>query len=250
MNSDTLISAPALVLFVRLLVAHLLGDFCLQHKQWIEHRSLKKWRSVYIYINAGIVAILTWLLSGYPFEWLLPLLVFAAHALTDIGKSYLREHPVVFASDQVLHIAATIIVTLLYLNSGAEFYFNADFLLNNLNLWIVMATYLIVMWPLGIVIMLLTRKWQQQSETRDGLSDAGKTIGILERVLIVTFILIGQFQAVGFLIAAKSVLRFGDISNPGNRKGTEYILIGTMLSFTLAIITALLAQWIIHTYSL
>jgi hypothetical protein len=48
-----------------------------------------------------------------------------------------------------------------------------------------------------------------------------------------------NWQAIGFLIAAKSVFRFGDLSQSKDRKLTEYILIGTLLSFGIAITTGL-----------
>ncbi len=49
--------------------------------------------------------------------------------------------------------------------------------------------------------------------------------------LVLTFILLNQFEAVGFLIAAKSILRY---KNDDVLK-TEYVLIGTMLSFGISI---------------
>jgi len=49
-----------------------------------------------------------------------------------------------------------------------------------------------------------------------------------------------EWQAIGFLIAAKSVFRFGDLSRAKDRKLTEYILIGTLLSFGFAILIGLL----------
>jgi hypothetical protein len=49
-----------------------------------------------------------------------------------------------------------------------------------------------------------------------------------------------RWDAIGLLITAKSVFRFNDLKASNNRKLTEYILIGTFLSFGLAIITGLL----------
>lgn len=50
------------------------------------------------------------------------------------------------------------------------------------------------------------------------------------------FIITNHWEGIGFLIAAKSVFRFGDLSQAKDRKLTEYILIGTLLSFGLAIV--------------
>ncbi|NLX81670.1 MAG: DUF3307 domain-containing protein, partial [Proteiniphilum sp.] len=49
-----------------------------------------------------------------------------------------------------------------------------------------------------------------------------------------TFILVGRWEGIGFLLAAKSVFRFGDLKESKDRKLTEYILIGTLLSFGIA----------------
>jgi hypothetical protein len=61
----------------------------------------------------------------------------------------------------------------------------------------------------------------------------------LERLFVSTFVLTGNWAAIGFLIAAKSVFRFGDLRESKSRKLTEYILIGTLLSFAIAIATSL-----------
>jgi len=62
----------------------------------------------------------------------------------------------------------------------------------------------------------------------------------LERLLIFTFVVTGHWEAIGFLIAAKSVFRFGDLKESKERKLTEYILIGTLLSFGIAMITGII----------
>ena len=243
------LSIETLVLFIRLLIAHLAGDFIFQQKSWVSHRSSRKWKSGYLYANAGIVALLSWLLSGYFQCWMIPLLIFVLHAVIDIAKSYAPDKPVVFAADQVLHIAATFLAVYLYLNFAGTT-IHLSWLYSNLSVWTYIVSYMLVMWPMGIVIAIMTRRWQTDYENGDGLRDAGRYIGMLERVLILTFIFMNQFSAIGFLIAAKSILRFGDIRDSNNRKGAEYILIGTMISLTAAIFTGLLAQWLLSRVQL
>jgi len=51
---------------------------------------------------------------------------------------------------------------------------------------------------------------------------------------------IDQYTAIGFLIAAKSIFRYSDRRDAG-----EYILIGTLLSFTAAIAVGLVVHWIV-----
>jgi hypothetical protein len=59
----------------------------------------------------------------------------------------------------------------------------------------------------------------------------GRVIGFLERIFVFLFILMGQFTAIGFVLAAKGVVRYPEF---GNRNFAEYILIGTLLSVLLA----------------
>lgn len=76
--------------------------------------------------------------------------------------------------------------------------------------------------------------------TDESLINAGKYIGILERLFVFTFIVTGHWEAIGFLMAAKSIFRFGDLKESKDRKLTEYILIGTLLSFGIATATGLI----------
>ena len=67
------------------------------------------------------------------------------------------------------------------------------------------------------------------------LDNAGKYIGILERLFVFFFVIIGNWGSIGFILAAKSIFRFGDLKESKDRKLTEYVLIGTLLSFGIAI---------------
>jgi hypothetical protein len=59
----------------------------------------------------------------------------------------------------------------------------------------------------------------------------GRMIGLLERLLVFTLVLVGQYGALGFVIATKGLARFKDLDH---REFAEYFLIGTMLSIVLA----------------
>src|SRR5262245_31607124 len=67
----------------------------------------------------------------------------------------------------------------------------------------------------------------------------GATIGILERLLIVTFMLASAEAAIGFVIAAKTIARFRLLDD---RDFAEYYLLGTLGSVTVAIVTGLIAR--------
>ena len=75
-----------------------------------------------------------------------------------------------------------------------------------------------------------------------GLKSGGQYIGWLERSLVLVFVMIDQPTGIGFLIAAKSILRFGEIKEPSQRKVAEYIIIGTFMSFGWAVLIAALTK--------
>lgn len=75
------------------------------------------------------------------------------------------------------------------------------------------------------------------SGAASGQPGAGQMIGYVERLLIFIFVLCGSFEAIGFLITAKSILRFGESAK--DKHYAEYVLLGTLLSCLLALIVAL-----------
>jgi hypothetical protein len=118
-------------------------------------------------------------------------------------------------------------------------------------MWAVAMGYLLITWPFSYIIGLATQKWRLDisshlEKQRTSLAEAGKWIGIFERLLVYTFIITNQFAGIGFLITAKSILRFNETKKETGRKEAEYKLIGTLLSFAVAIITGLLINQIIQ----
>lgn len=90
----------------------------------------------------------------------------------------------------------------------------------------------------GFLIALLMEPWEPQA--RGGLTRGGRAIGLLERGLIFALVLAGQIGAIGALIAAKSILRYGTVKD--DRKVSEYVIIGTLASVLWAVLAALATQ--------
>jgi hypothetical protein len=95
----------------------------------------------------------------------------------------------------------------------------------------------------GFAVGLLMEPWA--AEAPSGLPGGGRMIGILERGLIFTLLLTGQAQGIGYLVAAKSVLRFGALANES--KLSEYVIIGTLASVFWAIGIAAGISVLLHT---
>ncbi|MGI5819089.1 MAG: hypothetical protein ACOX9R_13450 [Armatimonadota bacterium] len=111
-------------------------------------------------------------------------------------------------------------------------------------------TGLLFMWWIGsTAVGLLVKElcFDPVAESPSGIPNAGALIGQLERTLILFLVLADVASGIGLLVAAKSILRFGEVKDAENRKMAEYVLIGTLASFTFAIpvayATAELVKW-------
>jgi hypothetical protein len=75
-----------------------------------------------------------------------------------------------------------------------------------------------------------------------GEFNRGRVIGMLERVLLYSFVLQAQYGAIGFILAAKAFTRFKALDD---RPFAEYVLIGTLLSACLALANGGMARWLL-----
>ncbi|MCY1661834.1 DUF3307 domain-containing protein [Chryseobacterium sp. SL1] len=231
------------MVFIQLILAHLFGDFILQPNSWVAEKESKKLKSRYLYLHVLIHTILSFIFLWNTQLWWAAVLVGFSHFIIDAAKlsfQTAKSKKSWFFIDQALHIAVI---------AGVSFYFNEfnfDFLKNQETLKIIMAA-LFLTTPASIFIKILLSSWTPVPETQnniqtESLSSAGKYIGILERLLVFTFIVVNHWEGVGFMVAAKSVFRFSDLAQAKQRKLTEYVLIGTLLSFGMAVLTGILIK--------
>lgn len=96
------------------------------------------------------------------------------------------------------------------------------------------------------LIARIVRPYAGQLEDDAGLAEGGRIIGYAERLLICVFVLADAPTAIGFLVTAKSLFRFGEITGDQKRKHAEYIIIGTLVSFAYAVTTAYLVRWVLQ----
>ncbi len=231
-----------MILFVKLLLAHLLGDFLLQPNSWVLDKENKKQKSKYLYIHVLLHGILAWIFVGeIAFGWF-ALVLAISHGLIDLLKLQFQKKKTKrnwFVIDQILHLITIVMIASLYKNLTVDFtFFNNQF-------WIMITGILFLTKPTSIIIKNIISIWTPESKNKndDSLQNAGNYIGIFERLFVFCFIITGHFEAIGFLLAAKSIFRFGDLKEAKDRKLTEYVLIGTLLSFGMALSTGLLVQF-------
>jgi len=230
-----------MIIFLKILLAHLLGDFIFQSDKWVAHKNNHKHKSKYLYIHSLLHGLLAWLFVFQLHFWPYAVGIIITHFFIDMMKlSFQKDQTqrVWFFIDQILHISVLVIVAWTFLGFG---YIHIPSLPPRLWLILIAVTFLTT--PSSIVIKMMISTWTPiVGANDDSLQNAGKYIGILERLLIFTFIITQHWEGIGFLIAAKSIFRFGDLQESKDRKLTEYILIGTLLSFGLAIFTGLLVS--------
>lgn len=228
------------MVLIKLLIAHLIGDFFLQPKSWVEEKETSKLKSPKLYIHVAVHIALMFLLLFDLSYWRLILMIGILHFVIDAFKLTLQKKKTkrfYFFADQILHL-------LTIFGSYYLFYpnnINLNFEVNESHLMFLLAV-LVLSYPTSIIMKVIFSKWHLSKivSKKESLEDAGTYIGILERLLVFIFIILDQWEAVGFLITAKSVFRFGDLSAAKERKLTEYVLIGTLISFGIAIITGLI----------
>ena len=229
-----------MIVFVKLLLAHLIGDFIMQPTTWVTDKENKKHKSIYLYLHIFLHFVLAWLLVGeLAFGWF-ALTLAVLHGLIDFLKLHYQTSKTKrnwFSIDQFLHLVVLIAISLTYTKTKIDF--------TNINnqFWIILTAIILLTKPTSLIIKNIISIWTPENKSKDkSLQNAGNYIGILERLFIFSFILTEHFEAIGFLLAAKSIFRFGDLKEAKDRKLTEYVLIGTLLSFGIALLVGLLVQ--------
>lgn len=245
-----------LSLLLGLVLVHLLGDFALQPSHWVQARYERKARSPQLYLHALIHGLLILavlaattlsrsLAGTLGGALVAALAVAASHALIDLAKVYLSPNRLRwFLLDQALHLVVLLGVWLAWLGSWQPLTVFWTWLVTPQVLAIT-AAYLIVTRPLSIVIALVIQRWSAEIDNPGTLIAAGARIGMAERVLVLSLVLLDQLTAIGFLLAAKSVLRFGELRGAQDRKLTEYVLMGTLLSVSTATLLGLLMRLLV-----
>lgn len=231
-----------MILFLKLLLAHFLGDFVFQPERWVQEKSSRKHKSPKLYLHSLLHGALSLLLVAEISFWPYALLIAITHLVIDWCKLAFQNPETLkrwFFIDQFLHLA--ILVAIAFFVWGEKINLNNIDQEKTLHL---MTAIVFLSMPCSVLIRILISGWTPKTEDdrKDSLENAGKFIGILERLFVFLFILTDHWEGIGFLLAAKSIFRFGDLKESKERKLTEYVLIGTLLSFGIAMLTGILIQ--------
>jgi hypothetical protein len=241
---------------IPLLSAHFICDFLIQTEEDVNRK-----KEIIILVKHGmILGVVSYLLLGVVAAWDIVVGIVLSHAILDFLKARSKKGELLkFFADQVGHIS--IILLFSYLASSYKYGTHVSLwsvLLGRNFYWMltfIVGAFVVVHAGSFVVEMLfesikplsnLDGSKEQlvssgggrnpiSSNTGIGIKDGGRVIGYLERALIYIFIMVNQPSGIGFLIAAKSILRFGELTEPTRRMQAEYIIIGTFASFLFGI---------------
>ena len=222
-------------LFLSLVLAHIIGDFYLQTDNCCKQKERRKFKSWFLYVHAIIISLLSWIMVPSCNFGLWILLIVVSHFAIDAIKIHCSKGLWSFVIDQLLHLGILIAISNIY-EPAKELPLQMIDSSDSFSIPLLILAILLCMKPANILIKLILEKYQVgESESCNNIKNAGALIGNLERILTIVFVLLGQFEAIGFIVAAKSILRFKDTDTAK----TEYVLAGTFLSFGIAILCGL-----------
>lgn len=247
-------------------LGHILGDYYFQSEELAEEKN-KKMKKLMQHNCIYLISCIIIILPVFSLRILLSAVaVSLMHAAVDMAKYFYLKYfvkqdiPVrrVYIWDQAIHIIC--LITAACVMASDKQHISSVFILNNfmdaINIgkmkflsWIVML--LFIFKPANITIKQLLSGYKPVNETVKQLLSAGKIventsytekddkrtggfIGSLERLIILIFLAMNQFSAIGLVLTAKSVARYNKIAE--DKDFAEYYLIGTLLSTVLVII--------------
>lgn len=228
---------PKLILLQ--IIAHLLADYIFQSHHWSNLKRQKIVSLQHIY-HVVVVFFCSYILSFDFHFWGAALTITILHFGTDVLKSYLQitaekknKDFNYFFYDQALHLIILATISGLYLHL-----YSVNYMLDIPYKTVFIAFgFVLLSKPTNIFMKNIFMIFKieipiddkcDENESEKSLPNAGKLIGIMERYLVFSLILISQYAAVGLIIAAKSILRYKSSYK------NEYILVGTLLSFGFA----------------
>lgn len=210
-----------------LLLAHTLADFVFQTRWMVDQKRRPAAMAAHVAVVLATAVAVTGSLNP------LLLALGLVHLAIDLTKTFLAPRGfAAFMADQAAHLASLFALALWAPGLwGAGIWAGVPDLpaLMALAAGAILATR-----AGGFAIGLLMAPWAEALAGHPpGLVNGGQAIGHLERGVIFLLVLTGQPEGIGFLIAAKSVLRFGTVGD--DRAVSEYVIIGTLASFGWAI---------------
>jgi len=245
------------VYFILFLIAHILGDFYLQNSKMAK-KKMESIKWVFLHVLCHWSVMLVIYLPMMSWEYALGVTIVAIlHCFIDIVKNILYKkwkHKItqvldrnLFFIDQSLHITILIGISYWLAINKEQLILSVAFV--NFFQTIGIAPMQILTWILAILIihkpaniaiskLLMIYRPVEEGEGKKRTISAGMLIGTLERMLMLIFLIIGQYPSIGLVLTAKSIARYDRITK--ERDFAEYYLLGTLMSTVVAIIVSII----------
>lgn len=230
-----------------LFFSHGLVDFVFQSRKTVEAKKAGYFRGYFSHFGSILAVLVIFL---HPFlSWpVVGVILFLAltHLIVDIVGYRLTpgekidSNPLGFSLDQLIHVIFILIAwgwlhrlphfsLIGFYSELAETYFWSQKLVP---LVIVANVYLYVVFG-GAIFMRKFMRSLPFKVSKQEIVGMGMYIGILERIIILTFILYEVVTGVAFVLMAKSLARYQELND---KSFAEYYLVGTLLSTVLALL--------------
>lgn len=237
----------AKILLLSLLIGHLLGDFYFQSSKLAVAKD-KSFIQLLKHCLIYMVSMIFVIIPIFTVEiFILVLIISLSHLIVDFIKYLLKKKYnfnyksdlILYIFDQFIHIGFIFIMSyfILYTNEMANRLLLSVFNIEGILSWIFIL--LLISKPVSVTIKKVLHQYKPiESEENEGYPNAGSLIGILERFIILLFLSVGEYSAIGFVLTAKSIARYNKIAE--DPKFSEYYLLGTLLSALLVIVAHLI----------
>ena len=234
-----------MAVLLRLVAAHFVGDFVLQSRRMATRKHAPRWLAAHAATHGALY--LAALMPRPVWELVTAaLLLSGVHAAIDVLKvRCFKDGAVVFCIGQATHLSSIVMLASLLPTAPLHGWQAATTLVASPLLYLYGGGYVAVVLGAGHLVQrisghFLTRIDASVLAAKPGLPEAGQYIWWLERFLIVTALLAGHGEVVGFIVGAKAIVRYPELK--GDEKGhlADYFLIGTMTSVGLALAGGLL----------
>ncbi|WP_220720831.1 hypothetical protein [Agarivorans litoreus] len=232
-------------------LAYLLLEFYCLPNSWLEAIQQSKFAAGGLYFRALLITLLFAGISMLFVSALGPLLaaiaaLFIASVLIAGVSAYLPDRSRYYLGQQLAQLA----VLLLLVVELSQAWPLVSVLFEQAmqaKVLVITFAYLLIWGPCSKVLGLILQRWSPLTEQpKQNLPMAGQAIGMVERSLVLTCVLLNQFAAIGFIVTAKSIFRFGDLKDHSDRKLTEYVMLGTLLSVAASVFIGLAAHALYH----
>ncbi len=226
-------------LFLILVLAHLVGDFYCQTDQTCADKRRRKWRSPHLYLHSVVIGVFSfaavWEIAFLP--WMFVLI--ASHLLIDGIKAGRDKKLETSLLDQAMHLAVIVIIAMVC-TCQIGWMQTVNLNIGAINLPVFVTALLLCLKPANLLVKRVLEKYHilEEEPLEKEPMNVGALIGSLERSLFLLFVVMGQYSAVGFILAAKSIIRYKE----GSTRKTEYVLAGTLMSLGIAVAAGVLVR--------